>query len=94
MARLACEKITAAIVNNQIETNNSEVKAILDPYNPEGSTRGVNFSTSKTLLWKTSPQKCHINYAVLDSTWEGEFCRIVENHPQVVSYVKNHSLGF
>jgi len=35
-----------------------------------------------------------VNYAVLDSDWEGEFCRILESHPQVVRYVKNHNLGF
>jgi type III restriction enzyme len=30
----------------------------------------------------------------LDSDWESEFCRVAESHPQVRSYVKNHSLGF
>ena len=31
---------------------------------------------------------------VLDSDWEGEFCRIAESHPKVRAYVKNHGLGF
>lgn len=31
---------------------------------------------------------------VLDSDWEGELCRVVESHPKVRAYVKNHSLGF
>ena len=39
------------------------------------------------------PRKCHINYVVLDSGWEGEFCRVMENHPRVVAYAKNHNLG-
>jgi type III restriction enzyme len=30
---------------------------------------------------------------VLDSDWEAELCRVVEAHPQVRAYVKNHSLG-
>jgi type III restriction enzyme len=30
---------------------------------------------------------------VLDSDWEGEFCRVAEAHPQVRAYVKNHGLG-
>jgi type III restriction enzyme len=30
---------------------------------------------------------------VLDSDWEGEFCRVAESHPLVRSYVKNHNLG-
>ncbi|MBN6742152.1 hypothetical protein JKG47_16780 [Acidithiobacillus sp. MC6.1] len=28
------------------------------------------------------------------SDWEGEFCRVVEEHPRVCAYVKNHNLGF
>lgn len=31
--------------------------------------------------------------AILDSQWEGEFCRVVETHPMVLCYVKNHNLG-
>jgi type III restriction enzyme len=30
---------------------------------------------------------------ILDSDWEGEFCRVAEKHPQVRAYVKNHNLG-
>ena len=30
---------------------------------------------------------------ILDSDWEGEFCRVAESHPQVRAYVKNHNLG-
>ena len=30
---------------------------------------------------------------VLDSDWEGEFCRVAESHPRVRAYVKNHNLG-
>jgi type III restriction enzyme len=30
---------------------------------------------------------------VLDSDWEGEFCRVAEAHPKVRAYVKNHNLG-
>ena len=31
---------------------------------------------------------------ICDSNWEAEFCRVVERHPRVLAYVKNHSLGF
>ena len=56
----------------------------------------VNFNTSKLDRWETvgPPPKCHINWVILDSDWEGEFCRVAENHPQVRAYVKNHNLGF
>jgi type III restriction enzyme len=32
------------------------IKAVLDPYNPTGTTAHVNFNTSKTDRWETSPQ--------------------------------------
>ncbi len=68
------------------------IKALLDPYNPTGSTKHVRFNTSKTDRWDTKgpPPKCHLNWVILDSDWEAEFCRVAESHPQVVAYVKNH----
>ena len=69
------------------------IQAVLDPYNPEGSTRQVEFTTSKQTRWKTDPELCHVNWAVCDSGWEAEFCRFVEAHPRVRAYVKNHNLG-
>ena len=35
-----------------------------------------------------------MNRVVLDSQWEAELCRVVESHPRVVAYTKNHNLGF
>ena len=75
-------------------TTDQPMRAVLDPYNPTGSTRFVNFTTSKQKRWQTDSRKCHVNWAILDSDWEKEFCRIVEQHPRVVSYVKNQSMGF
>src|SRR5437016_14255236 len=69
------------------------IKVVLDPYNPTGSTRYVKFNTSKTDRWQTDARRCHINWVILDSDWEAEFCRVAESHPRVRSYVKNHSLG-
>ena len=43
--------------------------------------------------FETRHDKCHINLAVCDSSWEIAFCKILESHPQVVSYVKNQGLG-
>ena len=91
LADRACEIITAAITNSR--ANGYPVKALLDSFNPTGSTMHVNFSTSKTSRWKTDPSKCHVNWVVLDSDWEAEFCRVAERHPRVRAYVKNHSLG-
>jgi type III restriction enzyme len=68
------------------------IRAVLDPYNPKGSTRHVGFMTSKD-LYTTSPAKCHINYVVCDSEWEAELARAAEAHPRVLSYAKNQGLG-
>jgi hypothetical protein len=69
------------------------IKAVLDPYNPTGSTIHVNFTTSKRNRWQTDARRCHINWVILDSDWEAEFCRVAESHPRVRAYVKNHNLG-
>jgi type III restriction enzyme len=93
LADMACNKITAAITRKFL--GERPIKALLDPYNPTGSTRHVRFNTSKTDRWDTGgpPPKCQLNWVILDSDWEGEFCRVAEAHPKVVSYVKNHNLG-
>ena len=91
LADLACEKIASAIT--RAELHRQPVKAMLDPYNPTGSTRGVNFTTSRTQRYATGC-RCHLNWAILDSTWEGEFCRVLDSHPQVLAWVKNRNLGF
>jgi type III restriction enzyme len=92
LADEACERITSGIVSKLEGTK--PIKAVLDPYNPTGSTLHVNFTTSKRDRWQTDPQRCHVNWCILDSGWEGEFCRVAEAHPRVRAYVKNHNLGF
>lgn len=90
----ACERITAGIT--QAVAPATGIKVLLDPFNPVGSTMHVRFNTSKGDRWDTSgpPPKNHVNWVVLDSDWEAEFCRVAESHPQVVAYTKNHNLGF
>jgi type III restriction enzyme len=91
LADMACERITAAITRALVGTR--PIKAVLDPYNPTGSTMHVKFTTSKTSRWETGSRRCHINWVILDSDWEAEFCRVAESHPRVKAYVKNHNLG-
>nr|WP_222936038.1 DEAD/DEAH box helicase family protein [Neolewinella lacunae] len=90
LADRACDRINDAI--NRSAGGDSYIRAILDPYNPRGTSHFVNFHTTKG-AWATREDKSPVNYAVLDSGWEGEFCRIVENHPRVLRYVKNQGLG-
>lgn len=92
LADIACNKITTGITRTMQGSN--PIKALLDPYNPTGSTRHVNFTTSKTYRFEPSQNLCHINWVILDSTWEEKFCQVVEAHPMVRAYVKNHNLGF
>jgi type III restriction enzyme len=91
IADMAAERIKAAITETMV--GERPVKAILDAYNPTGSTAYVNFTTSKETRWKTDARKSHVNWVVCDSDWEAEFCRIAEAHPKVRSYAKNHNLG-
>ncbi|MCV4342640.1 BPTD_3080 family restriction endonuclease [Pseudomonas capsici] len=91
LADIACERITTAITRAEMGTR--PIKAVLEAYNPTGSTMSVSFNTSKTERWEAQADKCHVNWVILDSGWEAEFCRVAEAHPQVKAYVKNHSLG-
>lgn len=91
LADRACQKIVDAI--NRQHMGSGTTKAVLSSYNPTGSTTHVNFNSSATSRWKTSAERCQINWVILDSDWEAEFCRVAEKHPRVRSYVKNHNLG-
>ncbi len=91
LADMACNKIMAGIT--QAFVGKRPIRAVLDSYNPFGSSIHVNFNTSKTNRWETHAEKSHVNWAILDSDWEGEFCRVIESHPKVISYVKNQGLG-
>lgn len=91
LADMASNRITGGITRKFL--GERPIKAMLDPYNPTGSTMHVRFNTSKQVRWETSSNHCHVNWVVLDSDWEGEFCRVAESHPRVRAYVKNHNLG-
>lgn len=93
LADMACNRITAAITRQFL--GERPIKALLDPYNPTGSTAHVRFNTSREDRWDTSgpPPKNQVNWVILDSDWEGEFCRVAESHPKVIAYTKNHNLG-
>ncbi len=87
----AAEKINIACTRG----SGGRLLAVLDPYNPKGSTRFVNFITSKP-VWKTGaqPPKCEISHVVLDSDWEEQLALTLEGHPRVLAYAKNQALGF
>src|SRR5947208_1093593 len=93
LADMACNRITAAITRQFL--GERPIKALLDAYNPTGSTSYVRFNTSRADRRETNgpPPKNHVNWVVLDSDWEAEFCRVAESHPKVIAYTKNQNLG-
>ena len=92
LADMACQRIAAAIVRSTASAERP-VTVLLDSYNPEGTSANVRFTSSKS-YHVTDPKKAQLNYHVLDSNWEGAFCRVAEAHPKVISYVKNQNMGF
>jgi len=98
LAHLACERITKAITTKELGKGR-QITAILAPFNPTGSTAHVRFNTSRPASerWETlglgNAPKNHVNWVILDSTWEAEFCRVAESHPRALAYTKNHNLG-
>jgi len=70
------------------------LRAVLDPYTPTGSTHDVNFNTSKATRYWPRPDRSHINWIITDGDWEAKLARLIEDHPKVAAYAKNHNLGF
>ena len=87
----AAEKIDIACTRG----GGGHIVAVLDPYNPTGSTRHVNFITTKE-CWKTGaqPPRSPISHVVKDSSWEVALAQALEGHPRVLAYAKNQALGF
>ena len=70
------------------------IRATLDPFSPDGSTADVNFTTSKEDRHWPRPDRSHINWIVTDGDWEAKLAQILDEHPRVAAYAKNHNLGF
>ena len=92
----ACNKINDAIVRKAVAEDKASISVLLDDFLPTGSTSSVNFRISRTkkIAYETSPGKSHVNYAICDSSWEEILCRVLEEHPQTIAYVKNYGLDF
>ena len=91
-AHNAADKIYQSIV--QSDTGEKRLMPILKPYDSIGSTRYVDFDTTRA-VYQTHPDKCHINYVVADTdSWEQKMAQTLEQMDEVVCYVKNHNFGF
>ncbi len=70
------------------------LKPILRPYDPMGSTRYVDFDTTKP-TYVAHADRCHISHVVADTdSWEQKMAQGLETLAGVRSYVKNQGLGF
>jgi type III restriction enzyme len=89
----ALTKIHQAIVMENLANGKArKVLPILAPYDTIGSTRYVDFITTKPVQ---ETVKSHINYVVADTEeWEQGVAKRLEQMPEVLAYVKNQNLGF
>ncbi|MFC1874285.1 BPTD_3080 family restriction endonuclease [Chloroflexota bacterium] len=91
-AHTAAEKIYSAIVAS--ESGPKFLKPILRAYDNIGSTRYVDFDTTRP-VYPTDPNKCQISHVVADTeSWEQKMAQVLEDMSEVSSYVKNHGLNF
>jgi type III restriction enzyme len=90
--RNAAEKVYRSIVASV--DGQERIKPILRTFEVEGSTDYVDFDTTKN-VYVTDEDKCPISHVVADtSSWEQKMASVLEEMPEVISYVKNQSLGF
>lgn len=88
----ASDRIYKAIVASTSGTH--ALKPILRPYDTIGSTRHVDFDTTRP-VYATRDDKCHISHVVADTgSWEQKLAQVLEDMKEVIRYVKNHNLGF
>ena len=90
------KKLVAAVARGLATGQPGEpaVRAIVNYYNPAGSTRFVHGATSK----ETYPTRfSHVNRVVLDSGWEGQAAKVLDDlaaEGRIETWVKNHFLDF
>ena len=88
----AADRIYKAIVAST--DGAAALKPIMRPYDTIGSTREVDFDTTRA-VFAIRADKCHISHVVADTgSWEQKMAEALEDMPEVIRYVKNHNLSF
>ncbi|MGA9214605.1 MAG: DEAD/DEAH box helicase family protein [Methylocella sp.] len=90
----AVERIVRACAKSLTTAGREEIRPVMNAFNPEGSSKHVDFFTTKQTLIQTGTERCQVNYVVFDSDWEAAFAERLERVAKVRGYVKNHGLGF
>jgi len=92
LGRSASEKIYRSILSSV--DGQKKIKPILRSFEVTGSTDYVDFDTTKN-VYVTSEVKSPISHVVADTqSWEQKMASVLEEIPEVFSYVKNQNLGF
>lgn len=92
LGRSASEKIYRSILSSV--DGQTKIKPILRSFEVTGSTDYVDFDTTKN-VYITSEDKSPISHVVADTeSWEQKMASVLEEMPEVFSYVKNQNLGF
>jgi type III restriction enzyme len=88
----AADRIYKAIVASSEGT--PALRPLLRPYDTLGSTRYVDFDTTKA-VYATDAARCHVSHVVADTgSWEQKLAQSMEEMPEVSCYVKNQGLNF
>ena len=88
----AADRIYRSIVASSSASRT--LKPILRPYDTAGSTRFVDFDTTRP-TYRTRADKCHVSHVVADTdSWEQKAAAALEDMPEIIAYVKNQNLGF
>ena len=91
-ANQAAQKIYHAIVEG--DQGSKRLMPILRPYDTVGSTRYVDFDTTRS-TYQTRADKCHVSHVVADTeSWEQKMSQTLEDMEEVLCYVKNQNLSF
>jgi len=95
LAHTAADKLYHSIVAST--EGEKALKPILEPYNTVGSTRYVDFDTTKP-VYPTDAHFCHVSHVVADTkSWEQKMAQALEElgaKGLLLSYVKNQGLHF
>jgi len=91
-AHFAAERIYTSIAGAR--QGQVKLRPILRPYDATGSTRYVDFDTTRA-VYPSDPNKCHISHVVADTeSWEQKMAQALEEMDEVICYVKNQGLEF
>ncbi len=88
-----CDILMGALVD--APTGEPVIRPVMDAFAPRGSTADVSFHTGALgHAHQADARRSHVNWMIGDSGWEVRLAQILDAHPRVLAYAKNHNLGF